>query len=51
MNSENINTATRNLKTREMEVDERAVQNFIKSHRARLEQEKENLGMTAVQSG
>ena len=26
------------------------VQDFIKTHRARLEQEKENLGMAAVQS-
>ena len=30
-------------------MDERAVQSFIKSHRAKLEQEKENLGMATVQ--
>ena len=31
-------------------MDKEAVQSFIQSHRAKLEQEKENLGMAAVQS-
>ena len=50
-----INIATRNFETRETRVlmatmDEKSVLGFIESHRAKLEREKENLGMATIQS-